>query len=556
MLLLLRLLLLLLLAAPGCAAARAVKPNIIFVLTDDEDTVLGGDSARAMPSGLPALSARGATATNWFVHTPVCAASRAEILTGRFFHNLADVPSAADPWDVRGNTCGPCFAGRPATRGCGKCAAPGRNMHLNFSRFSPGPTFAQHLAQSDAGYAVGVFGKYLNRVPMTAGGRPVVPAGVSRWFVSPGDEADKATAADPSGEYVPSFYYDNASPDGSGVWNNSAGEYETAFLSNRSLAWVRETVAANASRPFFLYLAPHAPHGLAIPAPWYADLAVSDTAPRTPSWNASCPDHHWLIAQQPPLSVPEARTLDKQFQRRWRCLRAVDDLLGALDATLAELGLWENTYLFFSSDHGYHFGEFRLGGGKWQVYDTDVRVPMRIAGPTIRPNSTLGLVGSHVDLAPTWLGLAGVGTPDGMDGRSLAGVLLGHAEEQAAGGGRAALAGDGKGALPAGGAYIEYHGLGPTGASSPPWYRQQDALNNTYRALRVIDRRPGGLGNVLYAEFGTFGFGEVFSREFFEMDSDPWQVHNVYGALPPAVQAHWASRVASLFNCSGAACRM
>ena len=99
-------------------------------------------------------------------------------------------------------------------------------------------------------------------------------------------------------------------------------------------------------------------------------------------------------------------------------------------------------------------------------------------------------------------------------------------------------------------------GLGPTGGASAPWYRQQDAFNNTYRALRVIDRRPGGLGNVLYAEFGTFGFGEVFSREFFEMDSDPWQVHNVYGALPPAVQAHWASRVASLFNCSGAACRM
>jgi hypothetical protein len=54
------------------------------------------------------------------------------------------------------------------------------------------------------------------------------------------------------------------------------------------------------------------------------------------------------------------------------------------------------------------------------------------------------------------------------------------------------------GALPVGGAYVEYHGIGPTGASSAPWFRQQDALNNTYRALRVIDRRQGGLGNVLY----------------------------------------------------------
>ena len=58
------------------------KPNIIFVLTDDEDTVLGGDGVEAMPKGLPAISARGATAANWFVHTPVCACSRSEILTG------------------------------------------------------------------------------------------------------------------------------------------------------------------------------------------------------------------------------------------------------------------------------------------------------------------------------------------------------------------------------------------------------------------------------------------------------------------------------------------
>ena len=68
------------------------------------------------------------------------------------------------------------------------------------------------------------------------------------------------------------------------------------------------------------------------------------------------------------------------------------------------------------------------------------------------------------------------------------------------------------GRLPVGGAYIEYHGLGPTGASLPPFHRQQDALNNTYmyRALRVVDlRRVGGLGNVMYAEFGAYGFTTI-----------------------------------------------
>ncbi len=422
-------------------------------------------------------------------------------------------------------------------------------MHMNFSLYSPGGTFAQYLAE-EAGYAVGVFGKYLNRNPMTPDGKFEIPTGVERWFVSPGDEADKASPLDPSGEYFPSFYYDNESPDGSGVWNNSLGEYETAFLGNRSLAWVRQTVTANRTRPFFLYLAVHAPHGLALPAPWYTDLPVGTQAPRTPSWNYSGTDHHWLIAHQPPISELEATSLDRHYQARWRCLRAVDDVLAAVDATLEELGLWDNTYLFFTSDHGYHFGELRLGAGKWNVYDTDVRVPMRIVGPGIAPGSTLGLIGSHVDLAPTWLALAGLSTPAAMDGRSLAGALLGTDAVQTTGKRGAA------GALPSGGAYIEYHGLFDVGASTPPFYRQQDALNNTYRALRVIDRRPGGLGNVMYAEFGTFGFEKIFSQEFFEMDTDPWQMHNSYGALPAAVQEQWAARVAVLFSCSGPSCRV
>ena len=156
-------LLLLLLLTCAAMVAGAPQPNILMVLTDDEDTVLGGDGPGAMPAGLPRLSQRGATAENWFAHTPVCACSRAEILTGRFFHNLADVPSATDPWDRSGNTHGPCFAGRPGG-GCGPpSSAPGRNMHLNFTHLSPGPTFASHL--EGAGYVVGIFGKYLNRVP-------------------------------------------------------------------------------------------------------------------------------------------------------------------------------------------------------------------------------------------------------------------------------------------------------------------------------------------------------------------------------------------------------
>jgi N-acetylglucosamine-6-sulfatase len=97
--------------------------------------------------------------------------------------------------------------------------------------------------------------------------------------------------------------------------------YRRAFLGNRSLAWVREAVTN--STPFFLYLAPHSPHGTALPAPWYEDLPINATAPRPPSWNYSATDHHWLIEQQKPLSTGEAAAMDTHFQKRWRCLRMV-----------------------------------------------------------------------------------------------------------------------------------------------------------------------------------------------------------------------------------------
>ena len=61
---------------------------------------------------------------------------------------------------------------------------------------------------------------------------------------------------------------------------------------------------------------------------------------------------------------------------------------------------------------------------------------------------------------------------------------------------------------------------------------------------------------MLYAEFGTFTFDTIFSHEFYEMDADPWQMRNLYGAMPAAERGQWAHRVAQLFRCSGVACRM
>ena len=74
------------------------KPNIAFFLTDDQDQMLGGsfptlNGATPMPQTRSLLAEQGATAGNFFVHTPICCPSRSELLTGKYFHNLKVDPT-------------------------------------------------------------------------------------------------------------------------------------------------------------------------------------------------------------------------------------------------------------------------------------------------------------------------------------------------------------------------------------------------------------------------------------------------------------------------------
>ena len=79
-------------------AAPVTKPNIAFVITDDQDQMLGGSfptlhGATPMPQTRSLLAEQGATAGNFFVHTPICCPSRSELLTGKYFHNLKVDPT-------------------------------------------------------------------------------------------------------------------------------------------------------------------------------------------------------------------------------------------------------------------------------------------------------------------------------------------------------------------------------------------------------------------------------------------------------------------------------
>ena len=75
--------------------------------------------------------------------------------------------------------------------------------------------------------------------------------------------------------------------------------------------------------------------------------------------------------------------------------------------TLGGLHRLRNTYIIFTSDNGFFYGEHRLTGGKFLAYEPATHLPLLIRGPGIKPGTSTGELAANIDIAPTILELAG-----------------------------------------------------------------------------------------------------------------------------------------------------
>ena len=117
--------------------------------------------------------------------------------------------------------------------------------------------------------------------------------------------------------------------------------------------------------------------------------------------------------------VPIYQMLGGKFRDRVRMVQSVDDMIGRIRGELASLGIDRDTYVVFGSDNGFHMGEHRLAGGKMTAFDIDIHVPYVVTGPGVGAGRHVGAFAQNTDLAPTFLGLAGLPAPPSADGRSL-----------------------------------------------------------------------------------------------------------------------------------------
>jgi arylsulfatase A-like enzyme len=362
---------------PVLAQGPHAKPNIVFILTDDQRF----DDVQYMKNLQELVIAHGATFKNYFDTVALCCPSRTSILRGQFAHHTG----------IETNT------------------SPNGGFAVAHANGIENSTIATWLHQH--GYKTALFGKYLNGYPRSAGPE-YIPPGWDNWAVS--------VKGNPYSEYNYRLNENGKFVD----YGTEAKDYGTDVYAQKALEFIRN--CAKDKEPFFVYFAPYAPHGPATPAPRHLGMFTNTTVPRSKAFNQ--PDvskSPQFIQNLPLLSDHEIAGEDAYHAKRLSSLQAVDEAIASIHKTLEETGTLSNTYIVFTSDNGFHLGEHRMRRGKQTAYETDIHLPLFVAGPGVKAGKAIEALVGNIDLAPTFAQMAGASVPDFVDGRSFLPLLTG-----------------------------------------------------------------------------------------------------------------------------------
>lgn len=182
--------------------------------------------------------------------------------------------------------------------------------------------------------------------------------------------------------------------------------------------------------PFYLQISPYSPHvqndvNTATPLARHIDTLKGLRVPRQPNYNPADEFQAGIGGwprDLPLLNETMQNFTDYAYQRRAEALQGVDEIIEDVVAMLEANGQLDNTYVVYTSDNGYHLGQHRLPGGKALFYGEDTNLPFAVRGPGVPKNITSTIPGVHVDLAPTFLDIAGLPQADWppfLDGQSI-----------------------------------------------------------------------------------------------------------------------------------------
>ncbi len=452
--------------APGSAGPSAsAHPNFVFVLTDD----LSWNLVSHMPHVM-ALEKSGTTFPHYYVVDSLCCPSRTAIFTGEYPHDDGVFTNS------------------------GSDGGYGAYMSHDDEQRSFAP------ALQKAGYRTAMMGKYLNGYQPT----DPIPPGWNEWDVT--------------GNGYPEFNYTLNEDGKQEHYGHKPKDYLTQVLSGRASSFIGS--AASSGQPFMLEVATFAPHAPYTPAPKYAHAAAGAVYPKTPAYDKLPANPPSWLAPRTPLTTAEQQKITTAYQKRLEADMSVNDMIGNLENGLKAKGMAQDTYFIFSSDNGYHMGEYRLDPGKQTAFDTDINVPLIVSGPGVPAGHTAPQLASNIDLNPTLLTLAGLPVPSTVDGHSLADIW--HGQNPA----------DWRQAI-----LIEHHGPDDI-PGDPDRQNKASGIPPSYEAVRTA--------TALYVVYDN---GD---REYYNTATDPYELDNIVGR---GVPANLGSGLKAMENChNGTAC--
>jgi len=480
-------------AAAPASSRESDSPNIVVIMTDDQDVTMG--SLAYMPRLQQLLVQQGMSFSQFFATQTLCCPSRVTFLRGQYTHNHQ------------------VYTNLPPLGGFEKMLA------LNLESDTTA------TALSNAGYHTALIGKYLNGYPLSSN-QTYIPPGWDEWFVpiSNGAYGSYNYTVNDNGALV--------------AYGQTPADYITDVLAAEALDFLDRNSGQPSDPPFFLLLSFYAPHSPANPARRHSDLFPDAQTPRTIGFNETdMSDKPAFMQAVPSLSPAVIQDLDFQYRRRAQSLQAVDEAIGEIVQSLQASGQLERTVIVFLSDNGYHLGQHRLPAGKGTAYEEDIRMPLIVRGPGVPAGVVRSELTAMIDLAPTLVELGGGQLGHPSDGRSLTPLLTSAAP--AAGWRQALLIEHYRAAtlhMPA--READWEPIEPMDVFMHSIDQQQTA----YTALRTagytyIDR-PGS------------------DDELYDLTRDPDQVFSRWRETPAIMRAQLGSFLAPLTTCAGATCRM
>lgn len=218
----------------------------------------------------------------------------------------------------------------------------------------------------------------------------------------------------------------------------------SAWYANRVLDYLNERQNAGKDNPFLIYMGPAHPHDTRNGKPELLEKygavnhkdkeslpPLNPKAPPLPTnylpahpFPHGHPDVRDEVAVEGVWTNRDERTIRNERGRYYATIEALDQQIGRVLQKLERMGELENTYVFFTSDHGIAIGRHGLMG-KQNLYEHTWRVPFLVKGPGIEPDSRAQGNIYLLDVLPTMCELAGIPVPDTVEGTSFKPVLTG-----------------------------------------------------------------------------------------------------------------------------------